>query len=734
MKFKAILLVCALAFSVLASAAVSVKEVGGWFESGYVTWNLVDGADSYNVYCKAVDGEYKQLDAQLIRNYGTYGRADVLGIAAGTYQFKIVPVSEDGSEMAEQATETATFEAKAHDRGGFAHFNYQGVGAYNDNGTLKSGAKVIYVTSKNAKTVSCEVNGTTFVGIQDILTAYEKKGTKSPLSIRLIGKIDVADLDKLGSSSEGLQVKGNSSYSEMNITIEGVGNDATVYGFGFLVRNCTSVEFRNIAIMKCIDDGLSFDTDNSHCWVHNVDFFYGNNKGGDQAKGDGSLDVKGDSQYMTFSYNHFWDSGKSSLCGMKSESGENFITYHHNWFDHSDSRHPRVRTMTVHVYNNYYDGVAKYGVGATTGANVFVESNYFRNTNKPMMISLQGTDINNDEKKGTFSGESGGMIKSYGNAFEERSANFKYVTYQQNAVEFDAFEVTSRDDKVPSDVKSKVGSSSYNNFDTDASKMYSYTSDAAADIPGILTGQYGAGRMQHGDFTWTFTNATDDASYAVDEKLTNAVVGYQTSLVGFFTEVGDSGEGGGDNPGGDDKPDDGTGLPSDGDYTCYFKAGKEWSNKFYDVAFKSNASNSKGTVTVNGVTYSYCLKMESTTAVRFTTTEPATLTLVFQEGSTPDIMIDDRKVTGTSGNIITCELSAGSHELAKAGSHNLFYINLTSKSTTSISADQAEKVLIMTRYYNLSGVQVKELNARTVYIQEDVYEDGSVERTKVIGK
>ena len=29
------------------------------------------------------------------------------------------------------------------------------------------------------------------------------------------------------------------------------------------------------------------------------------------------------------------------MCGMKSETGENWITYHHNWFDHSDSRMAR---------------------------------------------------------------------------------------------------------------------------------------------------------------------------------------------------------------------------------------------------------------------------------------------------------------------------------------------------------------------------------------------------------
>ena len=79
----------------------------------------------------------------------------------------------------------------------------------------------------------------------------------------------------------------------MNITLEGVGNDATIYGFGILVRNCTSVEIRNIGIMLCMDDCLSFDTDNSHCWVHNIDFFYGQTGGdSDQEKGDGSIEFK----------------------------------------------------------------------------------------------------------------------------------------------------------------------------------------------------------------------------------------------------------------------------------------------------------------------------------------------------------------------------------------------------------------------------------------------------------
>ena len=64
--------------------------------------------------------------------------------------------------------------------------------------------------------------------------------------MRVLGLIKNGDTDTFGSSSEGIQIKGKKADSEMNITIEGIGEDATIYGFGFLVRNAKSVEFRNL--------------------------------------------------------------------------------------------------------------------------------------------------------------------------------------------------------------------------------------------------------------------------------------------------------------------------------------------------------------------------------------------------------------------------------------------------------------------------------------------------------
>lgn len=489
------------------AGVVQITEAKAWLESVYLKWVPFEGASSYNVYI-----DDKKIDTQLIRQYASYFRADVLGLKAGTYSIKVVPVNAEGKEMAGANTAT-NLVVKSHNREGFAHFNFEGIGAYNNDGTLKSDAKVLYITASTAKTVSTDVivgsknKKVNAKGFQAIINAYQKGYDTTPIAFRIIGKVSLADLDGISSSSEGIQIKGKSGYSTMNMTFEGVGDDATVYGFGFLVRNSKSVEFRNFAIMRCLDDAMSLDTQNSNIWIHHMDLFYGKKgSAADQPKGDGTVDIKGNSKYVTVAFNHFWDNGKSSMCGMKSETGENWITYHHNWFDHSDSRHARVRTMTVHMYNNYYQHCDVYGIGATSGSNIFMESNYFEAVKRPIMSSLQGTDIKGS--KGTFSGENGGMIKSYGNVFVDKPSGFSYITYADNPASFDAYEVAKPSDQLPASVKTLVGGTCYNNFDTNPDVMYSHTADNAVDVPSIIEGFYGTGRLNHGDIHFDIPDET----------------------------------------------------------------------------------------------------------------------------------------------------------------------------------------------------------------------------------
>lgn len=513
-----------------ANAAVTIQKVQGWFESGCVTWTAEAG-QTYTVFIRPEGGNYTQIDKELVRNYGSYGRADMVGLAAGKYQFKVVASNGDEAE-------SEVFTATAHDRSGFAHIGMNaGIGAYKNDGTLKDGAKVIYVYANNAKTVSTPVitsskgSTTTATGLQDIIYYYQKGYDKTPLAIRIIGTIKAADMDRFDSSAEGLQVKGRNEYAEMPITIEGIGDDAAIWGFGILCRNCKATEFRNFAIMLCKDDCLSLDTGNSNVWVHNMDLFYGNTGGdADQAKGDGTIDIKGKSKNCTVSYNHFYDSGKCSLGGMKGETTDCWMTYHHNWFDHSDSRHPRIRTAFYHVYNNYFDGNSKYGIGCTSGGSSFVEANYFRNCKYPMLISKQGTDATGD---GTFSGEAGGVIKAYNNIIINPRQVWYYDGSQTNG-KWDAVKAEKRDETVTAVAFS--GGTPYNNeADANAVKAVPESAiDDPAQIPAIVRSELGAGRMNHGDFAWAFNNSVQDANYGVITELKSALQSYKSTLVGYF--------------------------------------------------------------------------------------------------------------------------------------------------------------------------------------------------------
>ena len=671
------------------AGVIQITEAKGWQESAYLKWAPFEGASSYNVY---VDD--KKIDAQLIRQYASYYRADVLGLKAGTYSVKVVPVNAEGTEIT-GANTASNLVVKSFNREGFAHFKYDGVGAYNNDGTLKAGAKVLYITAKTAKTVSTTVNtgkSETITGLQSIIDAYSKGKDKTPIAFRIIGKVSLSDLDHISSSAEGLQVKG----ATMNMTFEGVGDDATVYGFGFLLREAVSVEFRNFAIMRCLDDAMSLDTKNSHVWIHNMDLFYGKKgSAADQAKGDGTVDIKGDSKYVTVAYNRFWDNGKASMCGMKSETGENWITYHHNWFDHSDSRMARIRTMSVHMYNNYYQHSDVYGIGATSGSSVFMESNYFDAVKRPIMSSLQGTDAKGD---GTFSGEKGGLIKAYGNVFANKPDNFSYIPYAENNTSFDAYEVSDPSEQVPVSVKTLVGGTSYNNFDTNSSLMYAYAADKAADVPAIVEGFYGAGRLNHGDIDFVIPDETvvTNGHQQPWPALASILDAYTSGVVKVFGESNATGEGGsteGGSTGGSGSGEGGstggstggteggsTVTPIEGTVLVTFTDSKPSSSI---VTVSGNYATNKGTATIDGTSYSTCVKMESATNISVTVDKKVTMTLYFSSADTKtNAKIDGKKpaevnaVIDSTAKTMTVTLDAGSHIITKQDTCNLFGIKL----------------------------------------------------------
>jgi len=530
--------------------AQTINQASGWLESAFVKWQPVNGAQTYNVYYTGNGLTDKKIDDQLIRSYGSYFRADIPGLKAGTYTVKVKPVI-NGTEGT--GTSTSSLTVVAHDRNGFAFDGGRVPGGYKADGTPKDNAVILYITQNTKNTISMNITGASAnpcIGLQNILYAIKKGKDTRPFIIRLIGNI--TDMSVMEGGDVVIE---NSNNASSYVTIEGVGDDAVANGWGVRLKSASNIEVSNLGFMNCdstAGDNVGMQQDNDHVWVHNCDLFYGNaGSDADQIKGDGALDNK-TSTYITLSYNHFWDNGKASLLGLSEGTTSGlYITYHHNWFDHSDSRHPRVRYYSAHIYNNYYDGVSKYGAGSTLGSSLFVEGNYYRNSKHPMLTSLQGSDIwdeanqvNNAGTMGTFSGEAGGSIKAFNNTFDASNGtnNMRFVAYNDpnplynisgkisSTTDFDAYVATTRGEVVSSSVKSKSGANTYNNFDTDANL---YVKNLVIDTPAAAktkTTQY-AGRVSGGDLKWTFNNATDDTSSLVITALKTALTNYSSTLV-----------------------------------------------------------------------------------------------------------------------------------------------------------------------------------------------------------
>lgn len=505
----------------ISSVSVTGGKAQGWLNSAYITWT---GSNS-TVYC---DGT--AVNSMLTRKIGSTYRCDIPGLKAGSHTITVGSIS-------------ATVNVASHDRSGFAFYGSTTPGAYKADGTLKDNAVVLYINNTTKDTVTLDVTTsskgatTSCTGLQPILDAFKKGYDSRPLCVRLIGK--VTDPSVLTSGDLMISGSGSSKHLTNGITIEGIGHDATAYGWGIRIKNADYVEISNIGFMLVDSDegdNVSLQQDCKNVWVHNCDMFYGEaGSDKDQVKGDGALDCK-KSTYVTFSYNHFWDSGKCNLLGLsEGTTSDLYITYHHNWYDHSDSRHPRVRYYSAHVYNNYYDGNAKYGAGACLGSSVFMEANYFRNCKYPMMISMQGSDLfaggsTKSNDNATFSKENGGMIKAYNNTM---TGTYYFIPYggsysgATTTTDFDAYVVSSKSTTVPSSVKSAAGSNTYNNFDT-SSIMYSYTVDSPENA--VANVKKYAGRIEGGDFSYTFSDSADTSS-DIDTTLQSKLRSYAGASV-----------------------------------------------------------------------------------------------------------------------------------------------------------------------------------------------------------
>jgi pectate lyase len=239
---------------------------------------------------------------------------------------------------------------------------------------------------QNGTTGGAGGNVVTVTNMADLIT-YSGMST-DPMIIQVEGMITITP-------------KGRYIDVSSNKTILGIGPDSGISQGGFRVRNSQkNIIFMNLNIQDTFVegdwdgkendfDGIQLTQSAHHIWVHKCTFL---------RQGDGALDITNGADYITVSHSYFGANNKVSLIG--SSDTDSFtdrykVTMHHNWFDKTTQRHPRVRFGWVHVFNNYYFDMGRYGtemgyatsngygIGVGVNAHIWSEHNFLKNVYIP---------------------------------------------------------------------------------------------------------------------------------------------------------------------------------------------------------------------------------------------------------------------------------------------------------------------------------------------------------------
>lgn len=432
-------------------------EAGAWRESIYGVWQGAPG-ESYRVYVSLtgennwtlVNGLGHEPLARMIDETNNIWRADVLGLRAlggESYDLRVIAVGT-GIEATVQ-----NLAPQAFDRTGYAfspqsRFGWTS-GGYHADGTIREDAVIIYVTEENMNTFANPFNSN--LGLAGLFPANGRaansNGTigSAPLIVRFMGSvgsgtvIDGLDigrplpgplLEDGGNIPAGLRPSDRmlNVDNAFNITFEGVGPDAIIYGWGLRIHQSQNIEIRNLIFDMYWDDGVflaggnqnqnyQFDTPNGahNLWVHHNEFRHGQNRSNEDSDlqfGDGALDHGDEATFFTIAYNRFAHADKAMLAN--GNNGRPFFrgSYHHNHFYHTNQRHPRVRTGMAHIFNNFFEGTGVQGIQAGDFSNIVAEGNYFENATNPFVISGQGHGLNANGSNRMGADNAGAIVTS----------------------------------------------------------------------------------------------------------------------------------------------------------------------------------------------------------------------------------------------------------------------------------------------------------------------------------
>lgn len=314
-------------------------------------------------------------------------------------------------------------------------------------------------------------NGTCF---RDYLKLREKNKDQTPAIIYLSGKF--TKNQGRDTSSPWFDIK-----DTHNLSIYGV-DGFVMENVGFFLKRASNIIIRNIYIQlpKADNgaDGISMQECNN-VWVDHCTFESIN-----QTKDyeDGSCDITHASYNVTVSWCHFIKTQKSCLVGhSNSATGDVKITatFHHNYFDLSSSRHPRVRYGRAHVYNNYFKEVTTYGVGSAYNAMVLVEDNYFDGVRLPIDICTFPAKPSGSSWVSNLTGSVAGYVYERGNTYANKPDNAGEI-YPFTNLEYKAYNGEK--------LSAPYG---YSDF----KPTYDYIVDEADQIPAIVSSSAGIGKL-----------------------------------------------------------------------------------------------------------------------------------------------------------------------------------------------------------------------------------------------
>ena len=298
----------------------------------------------------------------------------------------------------------------------------------------------------------------------------EKGGDKSPVIIWLSGSFKASD--GRSGAFDVKRVSNISFYGTNGFVMNKVGMFC-VEASNIIIRN---VHFNQpeypvdaISMQEC--SGMWVD----HCTFTSLD------QGHDAE--DGSCDVTHGSTNVTVSWCLFDKTQKSCLVGHSGKiNGDTQndpdikVTFHHNWFAQSNSRHPRVRFGSAHVYNNLYDGCTTYGAGSACEAKVLVEFNYFDGVQLPTDIATYPAKDNN---KSNLTDDVAGYLYATNDILVNRPEKAK-DPYPLTNIKYKAYNGETLSSPL-----------TYNDF----KPSYDYVVTPAADVPALVKANAGYGKL-----------------------------------------------------------------------------------------------------------------------------------------------------------------------------------------------------------------------------------------------